>query len=293
MINIQNYVLVFVIILISCKRNNNANYISSKSQKSDSILIVQKTIDIVNPNLSLTGIVEEKKFILNINFAEKDSVFASLYNSKDINPYENIIYSEGVLKNNNLMLTNEEGVYIKGKINESVFIGELILNDKTYVLHFNENNNYSNGNIKITDGKNYKKISLLGLKDSEVCQGELSEIASFFKNKVTYKLLYFTFPSAGLYKARGSCGGGQESLIALVTFDNEIEDTNIEIVELSSCYNGIESLVNNDNFTAKDLVNLWNKQNNLNIIVENLRKDSSKKVIINPKQNDIISVSKY
>ncbi len=282
--------LLFSLTILACKENKKDNS-SSIIFANDTVKKGFQKIDIVNPNLSFTGVLNSKEVVLNLNIREDDSVFASLYNYKDEDPYKTLIYLKGIKNKNEFVLKKNDSVLFKGIVDDSVLIGKLTIKNKDNLLNLNLNKNYSNGNFLITNGEKKKKISLVGLTDKESCQGELMEIAGFEKDNFKYYLFYFIYPSTGLYKLRGSCGGGQESLIALIKVNNDVKKTKIDIIDLSSCYNGTKSLINEDDFNGKDLKNIWNQKKKLKVKRMNLRKDSSEIIIIDPEKEKIVNIN--
>lgn len=284
-------ITILLFITFFCTQDKKNNQVS-KVSVGDTIYRVSQHTDIVNPNLSFTGNINTKEVILNLNVTDNDSVFASLYNYKNKDPYTDLIYLKGSKHNDDFVLRNKDSITLKGSINKSVFSGILTISNTSNQLNLKRNKNYSNGNLIVTNEDNNKKISLLGLRDSEVCQGELTKITSFTKGNFNYHLFYLVHPSAGLYKLRGSCGGGQESLIALIKIDKDVKNTNVDIIDLSSCYNGKESLISEDSYSGDDLKSIWNQDEKLKIKRVNLREDSSEIIVIDPMQDKIVDIRK-
>jgi len=275
-----NFFIVFTgLCLFNCTSRKSTVDNFQKNQK-----------DIINLNKSFTGKWRENDIILNINHTTSDSVFAQLYAFKEIDPYQKLINFRGIMRNNEIYLKNSDSIYLNGKIEKGVYKGEIVVNNYSDQLSLIKTDTYSNGNLKIKSATKYKNISLGGFKDTDVCQGELFQLGSFIKNSNYYKLLYFSYPSTGLYKGKGNCGSGQESLIALVKIDDKIDESDIEIINLVSCHNAQEVLINGNNLTAKNLINDWNQQKKIEFKIVNLKRDSYKTVVIDPINKNSIQI---
>lgn len=289
----NNKFLVFLcsmLIVVGCKEN--------KQNKKISENLIQKEVTeqdkpiVVNPNVSFSGAYKDRNIILNLNVDSKDSISGILYKYKDVDPYKNLLPIKGIKIGNQILLSYKDSLKIKGAYDDFNFNGELISSSGNTKIRFERLKNYSNGNLIVKFGGREEKISLAGFTNDEICQGELTEISTFSKKSgVVYKVFYFVFPSTGIYKARGNCGSGQESLIAILkTQINDNNNINTDIVDLASCYNAIEVELNGENIIPDSLIKYWNRDKRLEIKKNDLRKDTSNTIVIDSSFEDIIKV---
>ena len=83
-------------------------------------------------------------------------------------------------------------------------------------------------------------------------------------------------------------------MIALIEAKKQdIYNPSININELNSCYNGIESVINDQKFNGYQLKKIWEKENSLRIKKTNLRQDSSTIVKINSELKKVIEEYEY
>lgn len=79
-------------------------------------------------------------------------------------------------------------------------------------------------------------------------------------------------------------------MIALVKIDDKIDESDIEIINLASCHNAQEVLINGSNLTAKNLINDWNQQKRIELKIVNLKRDSYKTVVIDALNKNSIQI---
>ncbi len=286
MLNAQNFSTVLLLFLgmlvFSCRESKVADF-DDKYNKIDNT-----HFEVINPNRSFVGELNANKVVLNINSkVDGNIVFGTLYYPNEVDPYESMKYFKGKRIHGELQLDNKNSK-ITGTIIETGFKGELSANGKISELNLTRHKDYSNGNIYYSNGSISERISLLGLEDDEVCQGQLFDIGHFKKNNHNYLLYYFVYPSTGIFKARGNCGNGIESLIAVLKCRNDIKKTEVEVIAMQSCYNAIECFIGEDDLNQNNLIDVWKLKNELKIKKVDLRKDSPQIITINPNGAKVI-----
>ena len=278
----RQIVIMFISLFVfACQKNAN-----NKLQAQAKI-----DVKVMNPNKSFMGSVNNQPIILNINTSmENDSIYAIAYNYKDIDPYTNLIHLEGIKTGGTYVLNSKDSTVIKGKIINNSFQGVYKTANNPIDINLEINKHYCNGNLSIMFNDKKEKLSIMGSDDRTPCQGQLINIGFFEKDNNMFNLYYLTAPSTGIYKSKGQCGNGEESLIAIIKTNYKTLETEVNTYEINSCFNAIESFTNESDFDTKELVTQWIENKKMKIKRINLKKDKTETIEINPQKDIIISI---
>ena len=286
---IRFFIFLLLILGISCKNATKHIQNTSHSQTSG-------VFKIVNPNTAYQGKIaqDDVHLLLNTkNLKEKDSIYASLYYTKEANPFQTLKSFKGIRQQDAFHLVTNDGSQITGKLIGGEFVGDLKRKNTIERLSLNMLPNYSNGQVWLQQSKAKHLIALDGATTSLPIQGELYSLGAIKQGSAMCFLLYWLSPSTGLYKSQGNCGSGFESALKIVQYSLETGQVDIQDIEVASCYNGIKAYANIlfDDYSTKQLLDQWKRQQKIQFIREISRSDRLENVVVSLGTDDFLKVT--